>query len=207
ETNDLETAVVFLGQDKVDHMDWDLIHRYLVRNYHSLRLPNGKRFKFSLDQIDYIREQRDTYKRSWAEIRDDLNKDPYMEVKTTPNRVKNAYHNATKKRLRNQRQQIQDSEMKAQSDLTDPTVYNKVFGAGPNAYNKFSNVYNENNPRVDNETDSTNFMGNNHETVKKTSTNSIVDNLEVVKTDSTNSTVNKASLNFILNEKDQEKKE
>ncbi|RIB10822.1 hypothetical protein C2G38_2145877 [Gigaspora rosea] len=197
ETNDLETAVVFLGQDKVDHMDWDLIHRYLVRNYHS------RRSKKQLQE----KEQRDTYKRSWAEIRDDLNKDPYMEVKTTPNRVKNAYHNATKKRLRNQRQQIQDSEMKAESDLTDPTVYNKVFGAGPNAYNKFSNVYNENNPRVDNETDSTNFMGNNHETVKKTSTNSIVDNLEVVKTDSTNSTVNKASLNFILNEKDQEKKE
>ncbi|CAG8765879.1 5255_t:CDS:2, partial [Gigaspora margarita] len=175
------------------------------------RLPNGKRFKFSLEQIDYIREQRDAYKRSWAEIRDDLNKDPYMEVKTTPNRVKNAYHNATKKRLRNQRQQIQDAEMKTEPDPTDLTVYNKGFGAGPNAYNKFSNVYNENNPLVDNETDS-NFMDK-HKTVEITSTNPIVNlevvNLEVVKTDSTNSTVNvnKASLNFILNEKDQEKKE
>ncbi|CAG8843644.1 18822_t:CDS:1, partial [Gigaspora margarita] len=63
-------------------------------------LPKGERYKFSAEQINFIKEQRDHYNKSFAEIRDDLNKDPNLSVKATPNRVKNAYHNATKKQLR-----------------------------------------------------------------------------------------------------------
>ncbi|CAG8565887.1 1835_t:CDS:2 [Dentiscutata erythropus] len=218
ETNDLESAVILLRQDRVDHMDWDLIHSHLVQKHNSRRskkqlqekLPNGQRFKFSLEQIDYIREQRDTHNKSWAEIRDALNKDPCMEVKTTPNRVKNAYHNATKKRLRNQRQNIQDAAV-AKSTEAVPLVYKKVFEEGHNAYYKNPNIYNEADPHIDNEsiktdsTNSTNYIVN-REVNKTYLINSMV-NHEIVKTDSANSIINKASLDFILNEKDREKKE
>ncbi|CAG8506715.1 2279_t:CDS:2, partial [Cetraspora pellucida] len=140
ETSGLERIVIELEQDKVDHMDWDKIHVTFVgiygplrtkkqlqekwRNYlkSDVKLADGERFVFSAQQIDYIKAQRDTFGKSWAEIRDDLNKNPDMKVKTTPNRVKNAYHNATKKQLRHQRQNVSAS---VKSPKSNPNVHNE----------------------------------------------------------------------------------
>ncbi|CAG8626899.1 26634_t:CDS:2, partial [Racocetra persica] len=150
-TNGLERIVNDLGQDKVDHMDWDLIHDKFVRifgqhrtkkqlqekwrNYlkSDVRLPDGERFVFSTEQINYIKLQRDSFGKSWAEIRDDLNKNSDMIVKTTPNRVKNAYHNATKKLLRHQRLSL-SATVKTQKP--NPNVHNEDTLAELYACNK-----------------------------------------------------------------------
>ncbi|CAG8446412.1 5014_t:CDS:2 [Scutellospora calospora] len=164
EIADFENIVTSLGQDKVDNMDWDLIYSRWVEQNGSLRtkkqlqekwrnylkvdvkLNDGERFVFSREQVNYIMEQRNCRKRGWSEIREDLNKEPSMTVKTTPNRVKNAYHNETKKRLRLERQNL--------------PVNNEMVKAVSNVDSRATESYGDSEATVDSEaTDSTDDKG------------------------------------------------